>query len=272
MNRNEAKLILDVSRPGDEAEADPQLAEALALAQADPELGAWLAQERAWDAAVRRELQTVPVPPNLSAQIRPQPKIVPLPMEEKAASWFSLRSPLVWAMAAAVVLFLGLAVNWTRSHSGMQVASFARDMIAASPVDAHHVDMLNADFSKVKGWLADRQAPADIDLPPAIKNAPGLMGCRIMSWHGQPVSMLCFMMPGARHVDLFVTSAAQFADAPAPGQPMFASINQNAMASWRVGNQLYVLAGQVPEEFLRHCLAPATTARVQDGVLLADIF
>jgi hypothetical protein len=265
MNRAEAKLILEVSRPGDEAPADPQLAEALALAQTDQELGAWLSRERAWDAAVRRELRTVPVPADLKASLLAGAKIVPLPPPESRPSFSAWLTPLIWAMAAAVVLFIGLASyrSLHPSAKNNQLADFARDMIAASPDDARHVDVLNKDFTQVKSWLADHHALADITLPPAIANAPGLMGCRIMTWHGQPVSMLCFMMEGTHHVDLFVTPAATLADAPAPGQPVYASVNQNATAGWRVGDNVYVLSGRVPEDFLRHCLAPAPVAQTR---------
>ena len=282
MNRAEAKLILEVSRPGDAAAADPQLAEALALAQADPELGAWLARERAWDAAVRRELRTVPVPADLKASLlaasQAAANVVPLPPAESRPSFTSWFTPLVWAMAAAVVLFIGLA-SYRSLHpagasfaQGRQLADFTRDMIAASPDDAHHVDVLNKDFAGVKSWLADHHALADITLPPTIATAPGLMGCRIINWHGQPVSMLCFMMDGSRHVDLFVTPAASIANAPAPGQPVYASVSQNATAGWRVGDNVYVLAGQVPEEFLRHCLAPAPVAQSPTPQFVAASF
>ena len=272
MNRAEAKLILEVSRPGDEAAADPQLAAALALARADTELGAWLARERAWDAALRRELRTVPVPADLKASLLAGAKVVPLPVGESRPSFSAWLTPLVWAMAAAVILFLGL-VSYRSLHaagSNHQLADFARDMIAASPADSHHVDMENADFTKVKTWLTVHHALADISLPPAIAQAPGLMGCRVLSWHGQPVSMLCFMMSGSHHVDLFVTPAASIADAPAPGQPVYASVNQNATAGWRVGDNVYVLAGPVPEDFLRHCLAPAPVAQARVTALFAS--
>jgi len=159
MNRVEAKLILEVSRPGDEAAADPQLAAALALAQTDPELDAWLARERAWDAAIRRELRTVPVPADLKASLLAGSKVVPLPPAESRPSFTAWLTPLVWAMAAALILFAGLASYRSLHAAGKnsQLADFARDMIAASPDDSHHVDVMNADFSQVKSWLPDHE-------------------------------------------------------------------------------------------------------------------
>ena len=260
MNLENAKLILAASRAGDEAGANPQLREALALAQADPELADWLVRERRGDEAIRRELAAVPVPAGLKARLLAQQNVAALPVAHTGTSWFAGRSPLVWAMAAALVIFLGLTYNWSRPHPGAGLTDFAQDMITASPQNAHHVDALNSNFEQVKVWLAGRQALADIELPPAIKNAPGLMGCRIMSWRGKPVAMLCFVMPGEHHVDLFVTRAANVVDAPAAGQPVFASVNAHAIAGWQAGDNVYVLAGQVPEQFLRHCLEPLAAA------------
>lgn len=259
MNREEAILILQASRPGDEA-ADPRVAEALAQAGADARLAAWLAGERRWDAAVRTGLKTVPVPVDLKARILAGQKVVRLPVPEREpVLWF--RPASIWAMAAVLVFFLGLAYMWNQPRPAAgQLADFARDMIAASPHDAHHVDVLNSNLDQVRNWLGEHHTVADIELPPAIKDAPGLMGCRVMHWRGRQVSMLCFMMHGTEHVDLFVTRADTVADAPAPGQPRFETVDGQIAAGWTTAGNVYLMTGRVPEEFLRHCLDPGATA------------
>ena len=272
MKREDAKLILQVCRPGDEAAADPQLAEALALAKSDRELGAWFASERHWDACLRRELKTVPVPPDLKAQILARQNVVPLPVADRRRPLFSWQSPLLWAMAAAIIIFLGFAFNWSRPPALAPLTEFAHDMILASPMDEHHVDVRNSDFQQVKGWLADHHAVADINLPPGIKNAPGLMGCRIVNWHGRPVSMLCFLMNGSQHVDLFVTPASTLADAPVPGEPRFAMVDQQMTVGWSDGGNVYLITGKVPADFLRHCLQAANTAGMRPPVWLGGVF
>lgn len=272
MKREDAKLILLVCRPGDEAAADPQLAEALALAKSDRDLGAWFEAEQRWDAGIRRELKTVPVPTDLREQILARQKVVPLPVAGQRRPWFSWQSPLLWAAAAAIIIFLGFAVNWSRPPAAVPLAEFAHDMILASPMNEHHVDALNSNFSQVKGWLAEHHAVANINLPPGIKNAPGLMGCRILVWHGRPVSMLCFKMNGSEHVDLFVTPAVALADAPVPGPPRFAMVDQQMTAGWTDGGNVYLITGKVPEDFLRHCLQAGNTAGMRPPVWLAAVF
>jgi len=273
MNLEDAKLILQACRPGDEASADPQLAEALALAKKDPALTEWFAREQLWDARVRRELQTVPVPVDLKAQILALRTVVPLPVRAPRKGLWARHSPVAWAMAAAVVIFIGFAFAWSHHQPTENLAEFAHDMIAASPLDAHHVDVENSNFDQVKGWLAERHAIANIDLPPAIKNAPGLMGCRMMDWQGHEVSMLCFVMNGSQHVDLFVTPASGVAGAPESGKPQFVMVDQQNTAGWTEGGNLYLLTGKVPESFLRHCVeAPATARKGRPVVFAWSVF
>ncbi len=272
MNQNEAKLILTVARPGDDGAADPQLAEALALARRDAELGAWWERERLWDAHVRQSLTNVTVPPALRAQILAGQKVVPLTRADAKSSFFDWPTPLFWGLAAAVVLFLSLAVNWSHSNSDNKLASFAKDMLAAAPEDLRHVDVRQADLAKVTGWLAEHHGPADLELPVPMQHSPDLMGCRILQWHGQAVSMLCYVLPGPHHVDLFVARAASLTDVPAPGQPKFASINQNAIAAWQAGDNVYLLAGAVPMEFLHHCVEPVHTVQTSWLAPFAVVF
>ncbi len=261
MNLNEAKLILSVALPGDDGAADPQLAEALALARRDAELGAWWERECRWDAEVRRSLATVAVPSALPSQILAGQKVVRLPKADAKLSNFEWSTPLFWGLAAALVVFLSLAASWLHAKSDNNLASFARDMMAMAPDDSRHVDVRQADLAKVKGWLAEHHGPADLALPVMMQRSPDLMGCRVLQWHGQAISMLCYMMPGAQHVDLFVIRAAGLKDVPAPGQRVFASIKQNAMAAWQSGGNVYLLAGAVPMEFLHLYVEPSQTTQ-----------
>jgi hypothetical protein len=281
MNREEAKLILQVCRPGDEAAADAQVAAALALAKADPVLAAWHAEEQRWDESIRSKLEMVPVPADLRARIlagepaveEVADNVVELPMEDQEVRFIPLRFPRFLAIAAVLIITFSLAFNWIRRpQPAGQLADFARDMMVASSNGAHHVDVENSNINDVRGWLAGHHALADIDLPPAIKSAPGLMGCRALGWHGRQVSMLCFMMKGSEHVDLFVTPAGSISDAPEPGQPRFAMVNQQMTAGWTAAGNVYLMTGRVPEEFLRHCLDPAATVQAFLPVWLGTVF
>lgn len=69
MDRETARFILRSFRPDGADAADPDFAEALALAAADRELGEWLAHERAADAAFSEMLGRIRLPEDLRAEI-----------------------------------------------------------------------------------------------------------------------------------------------------------------------------------------------------------
>ncbi len=59
MDEPEARLILQAYRPGLE-ENDPEAAEALQMAERDPALGRWLAEEQEFDRAMAAHLEAIP--------------------------------------------------------------------------------------------------------------------------------------------------------------------------------------------------------------------
>ena len=69
MNRDEAKTILLLYRPGTADADDPQIAEALALAKQDPELTRWLVEHCARQETLRAEFRQITVPAGLKEQI-----------------------------------------------------------------------------------------------------------------------------------------------------------------------------------------------------------
>ena len=69
MNRDEIKTILLLYRPGTSDAADPQIAQALALAKRDAELGHWLDGQCAWQMGVRVQFRHIAVPAVLKEQL-----------------------------------------------------------------------------------------------------------------------------------------------------------------------------------------------------------
>ena len=69
MDKEQARFILRSFRAGGADNSDPDFAEALKLANADQDLGQWLASERAFDAAFADALVKVPLPEPLRENI-----------------------------------------------------------------------------------------------------------------------------------------------------------------------------------------------------------
>jgi anti-sigma factor RsiW len=117
-------------------------------------------------------------------------------------------------------------------------------------------------MKQVVAWLGDHHGENNFVLPVALNNG-GLMGCRVLVWHGQKVSMLCYGLNGAGHVDLFVAAAKVFPDAPPVDQPQFASSGGMPTASWSHDGMAYLIVGHSAGADLRKLLQSQTTARAE---------
>ena len=266
MNRKEAKLILQSYRHCGQDAGDPQFAEALVLAQSDVELAAWFADQQKFDAFASRKLKSVDVPPDLKSKIlagenSQQQKAIELP----ALAWLQnlFHSPVSWAMAAAIVILFSLAIFWKQPESAARFADYSVQMVSAAVNDTNHVDVENSDMKQVVAWLGEHHGENKFVLPVALNGANGLVGCRVLDWHGQKVSMLCYGLNGVGHVDLFIAEAKVFPDAPLVDQPQFASGGGIPTASWSHDGMVYLMVGHSADADLRKLLQPETKASAE---------
>ena len=99
MDSREAKSILSIYRPGIDDD-DPQFTEALAEAERNPELRAWLFEQGKSYNDIREKLRTITVPDDLREKIvRGRPIVFPRPRTHTH----------VWQIAAAVALLAGIS-------------------------------------------------------------------------------------------------------------------------------------------------------------------
>ena len=96
MNREEARFILKAYRPGESDARDPEVAQALALAESDPALRLWLERQIASQAILRESLRQIPIPPDLRERILEAPNIGKVAVSTRRRPWLTL--------AAAVAL------------------------------------------------------------------------------------------------------------------------------------------------------------------------
>src|SRR6266851_8098360 len=69
MDREQAKAVLALYRPGREGEDGPELAEALAVAERDPEVARWLEERSAVYRAIKAKFKAIEIPDGLKEQI-----------------------------------------------------------------------------------------------------------------------------------------------------------------------------------------------------------
>ncbi len=245
MTPREAKQILLIHRPGVDPADDPVVAEALRLAQSNPDLQRWLEQHRAFQRGVRDALRHQPVPAGAVEEILRQRTVIPLP-DRRRVPWL--------ALAAAVVILVSLAVFWMNREPQNTLATFRSRMVSAV-LRQYTMDLETNDMAAIRRHLAAHQAPSNYVLPPGLSQvAP--TGVGVLSWQGQRVAMVC--LDGGTHgtLFLFVVSRQSVPDDLPTRQ--FAPVSKLSTFSWEQDGLVYVLAGSGDEDWLRQYLSRKT--------------
>ena len=250
MDSQKAKVILQSYRPGGQDAADPLFAEALEQVRRDPELRAWFADQQTFDAAVREQLQRVPVPIELKNAILAQHKIV-------APTWRARRF-VIAALAAMLVVAATLAVIWLTPvgrFGRATMAKFEREMPAILS-EGFNLEFLDTDATALQSWLRNRRSVDDFALPATVARLPGY-GCRVLDWRGHKVAVMCFRAPDGKLIHLFTLKRVELPKFELTGDFHLARSREWATASWIRGDRVFLLATLGDEASLKSYLPPA---------------
>lgn len=232
MTKVEAQRILELFRSSDLESGDPQMREALALAQTDAELRAWFEQHLRTEQAIREKFRSIPVPDSLKQRLLEQKKFVRPKFGWGAAEWLKL--------AACVAVLIGVIVALTRFE--LQQPRFAQfeSRMVRSALREYKMELLTADMGQLRHWMQSRRAPADFDVPKGLAQLT-LTGGGVLRWHDHPVSMACFDRGDKQMLFLFVLDKNAVADPPSALQSE--KVKKLATVSWTEGENTYLLAG-----------------------------
>jgi len=245
VNREEAKRILELYRPGTADARDPEIASALDQERGDAELQRWFEQHCALQRTLRRKFRDLPVSAGLKASILAQRKIV------RPEVWW--RNPVWLAAAAAIVLLAGVASVWFRPRGPDRFTEYRARMVStALRVGTYQMSIVTNDMAPVRQFMAARGAPADYRLTRGLGEL-SLTGGDSLRWRGHPVSMVCFDRGDKQMLYLFVLPRTALKDPP-PSVPELAKVNKLLTASWTEGDKAYLLAGPEEADFSRKYL------------------
>jgi hypothetical protein len=242
MNREDAQDILRIHPPGASSGSDAELAAAREQLRHDPELAEWWERHQTFDAAMRGALAGIPVPPGLPAQIARA--------RSRRARLRGWRHPIVWAAAASVALLAGVWL--VRERHQTEFAAFNVRKARAAIRD-YRMELETNDLAAIRRFLASRSAPADYRLRPAWDRMPGL-GCGVVQWRNQPVSMICLDRGNKQILWVFVVDPAAVPGAPDTTDPVFRKVGDLAVATWREGRWLYMAGAVASTEALKEYL------------------
>jgi hypothetical protein len=253
MHNEQAKLILQAYRPGGEDADDPFFSEALEQARVDPELEKWFAEQRAFDEAMRKAIQTRIPPVGLRDSILLTKKISTVPRRQPSRPVW--RRQGVMALAASIVFLVAAAVligPGAKPYVPMTVVAFTQRVLDLK--DRISLGKMSNEPAELRAWLAERGAPSDFELPRGLREAHGL-GCQSYTIGGAKVSLMCFMLGQDQFAHLFIVDKDALKDAAPNASPVIRNEGGTPVATWTSGGKGYVLIGiNVNEETLRRLI------------------
>jgi hypothetical protein len=250
MNRQQAKEILLLYRPGTADQHDREFATALELTQIDAELAQWFEQHCAMQTALLQRFQQIPVPDGLKQQILSERKVKTSPPARRRVA--------LWAAAAGLIIMVAIAGLYLRPKPIDQFAEFRGRMARIVLREYPRMDLETKDLNQIRSFLGQNQAPADYIVPTKLQQASST-GCAILDWQGKRVSMICFnsgqKTDPSETSDLFLFIIDRTALPKGPSKAaQFTQLNKLATLSWTSGDKTYVLAGMGNAAFLRKYL------------------
>ena len=254
MNKEEAKQWLAAYVEDQDSGQDPCIREALHMAETDPELAEWLALQRQLDPLLREAFSATPVPDGLVdgllATVRGDGSNTP----SRRSGW-----GLLMAIAAILILSLStflylrfnedLVQNLQHSITGTHPDDFDsfRDGMAYYARKVYfQLDHFAGSLDSIESWLNESSSPGYDSLPSALA-ALDPIGCKQLSWKGQPVSLVCFHTERGAIIHLFILERGN-TDAD-----HFDNIREVAVSSeletggWVTDEKIYLLVGSAPE-------------------------
>jgi len=246
MNEQEARLILQAYRPGVDPD-DPDVAAALEETARKPELARWFAEEQAFDRAIAAHLGNVPAPFGLKTRILAQ--LAP-PAAPHRWSW-----AVKLAGVAALLFLLTQVVSLFRPAAPKApVSNYAREMVSFIRLGGPR-DMQSHDLGQIEEWLSKKEAPPRF-VPPRLAALQPL-GCRLLSFRGQTVTLICFKRDNDRLAHLFVVDRAALPQMKSGAPPVFAGVGDWMTASWVENDRVYMIAVQGDRAAVQHYLPSA---------------
>lgn len=269
MERDEAKHILELCRPGsDDDRQDPLIAEALALLETDAELKARFEAQQALDARIGDLYAQLEPPADLKAAILAGMRAHALHGESDTASFTTTagstsqawwRKPWIGVAAAVALLFVLFSVP--RGPSTAPLASTNGPVIQAGVPDmiqflAHELgnlgdgrgfDMASRQPEDLQAYLASGGFPSPSKLPQALEGNASL-GCVTFDYNGAKMSMICFQYDQVVHL-----ITVQKSDCPRsfqPKEPTTYEMNNQAFKAWTDGEHVYILSTKGSKEKL----------------------
>lgn len=250
MTPEQAKEILARYRGNTRDETDPEIAEALQFALANPELNDWFREQQQFHTAMRAQFVAIEIPKNLKHRIlagKPPETKPPQPIW----GWYEVAT-----IAACLLVFLGgiVFVNTLPAHE--TVFEKFRGRMVSFALRTYQMDIVTSDSAAVREHIARQGGVADFEVTPELAKLPVKGGGRLM-WQNRPVSMICFQLPNQETLYMFVIDQKLVTGSLPPTTPVLGIEKKLATVQWTSNGKAYLMAAAADSKTLA-ALAPAS--------------
>ena len=258
MNKDEIRKILASVRPGGQDAADPLIASAKESAQKDPELARWFEEQQEFDRKFAEALGEIPIPAGLQTRIM---AAASGRIRQPSRSLIRQRSlwprRFGWAAAAIAVLVALFSFSRALFQPAVSLADFRGEMISFIKL-VPPLELESPDLERIQTWLGRTDAPADVSVPPGL-SALEPVGCRVLFFRGQKVTLICFRRSGTKLVHLLVLDHLALQSLRSDGAPVFVQEGEWMTAAWREKGRIYLLAAQGDRALLERYLQKSSS-------------
>jgi len=167
------------------------------------------------------------------------------------SGWGPWNLPLV-AMAMLLLLF-ALRPLWSPSSSKHMLADFRSDMVSLIGSEPG-LDFKASNLSDINDWLRASGSKADFRVPQNVASH-STVGCRVLSFEGHAVTLVCFRRDQGGLIHLFVVEGSAIPGLPDRQHAEVAAEQRGwTTAAWADTNHDYLLAVQADQAAIANLL------------------
>ena len=259
MNQDRISEILSTYRPGEDLESDPEVRQALDLAETDAEWKACLDESLEFDEAFRSALARATVPDGLEDRIlTARFRNPPTGRGAHLRALSKWVHPASFGAAAAIIILLALSFTfWDRPAQPAPPLALAQDPITSTAQSLYaslNPSFKSRDGSAVREYLQSRNGITPASLPGDVVWDKAF-ACDVVEVDGYRVSIVCFKAPDdSRTMHLFTFQRKDFPGVSLPEQPQMRHHGSACCATWANDEVVHVLYSDKGEENLRALL------------------
>jgi hypothetical protein len=241
MNPDQAKLLLQIFRPGSSDEHDPLFSDALKATKEDQDLNAWYQQQKSFDDSVRVALQGDKPPHSLRDAILATRTSYPQCQTKANTMRFK------WIASVAAMLFLSFGALelflWENRHIHLQDATEAGFANAAMEItnSGIYFGSMSHNSNTLRKWLANHNSPHDFIIPEGLTKEQSL-GCQSYFFDTVKVSLVCFDLGNNQVAHLFAFNSSALKNPQNNNINTYMRTNSQCL-TWISGKTCYILTG-----------------------------